>query len=184
MAWTSWGVSWSTSDARNREAMRTRQSLTSMSTVDRGAVAVRPDAEDLLRVFCRHLQCSIGGVPLDHLRRWRAEYWTSATRDLVITLACLWLGYPVHHAKGAHLLPDELARPLEVTLIHSPGEPELRRALAAIITVVTSEFQRSGPALAARLRPMLTARVRPMLTELAGTTHGPDLPPGHTSNHM
>jgi len=43
------------------------------------------------------------------------------------------------------------------------------------IAVVTGELQRSDPALAARLRPMLT--------ELAGTDHGPDLPPVHTSDH-
>jgi hypothetical protein len=65
--------------------------------------------------------------------------------------------------------------PLEATLIRSTGEPELRRALAATIAVVTGELQRSDPALAARLRPMLT--------ELAGTDHGPDLPPVHTSDH-
>ncbi|HYZ56531.1 MAG TPA: hypothetical protein VE733_23970 [Streptosporangiaceae bacterium] len=80
-----------------------------------------------------------------------------------------------HHAKGAHLLPEDLTAPLEATLVRSPGEPELRRALAAIITVLTGQLERSDPALAARLRTMLT--------ELAGSNHGPDLPPGHTSDH-
>jgi len=74
----------------------------------------------------------------------------------VITLACLRLGYPAYYAKGAHLLPDDLTAPLEATLIRSLREPELRRALAATITVVTSELERSDPALAARPRPMLT----------------------------
>ncbi len=58
----------------------------------------------------------------------------------MITLACLRLGYPAHYPKGAHLLPDDLTAPLEATLIHSLGEPELRRALAATITVVTGEL--------------------------------------------
>lgn len=92
---------------------------------------------------------------------WQAEHWISATRDHAITLACLRLGYPAHYAKGSHLLPEVLTAPLEATLIRSPSEPELRRALAATITVVTSELERSDPALAARLRPILT--------ELAGT---------------
>jgi hypothetical protein len=66
----------------------------------------------------------------------------------------------------AHLLPDELTARLEATLIRSLGEPDLRRALAATIAVVTGELERSDPGLA--------ARPRPMLTELAGTNHGPD----------
>jgi hypothetical protein len=114
-------------------------------------------------------------ICIERGRWWQAEYWISALRDHVITLACLRLGYPAHYAKGAHLLPGDLTAPLEATLIRSPREPELRRALAATITVVTSELQRSDPALAARLRPMLT--------ELAGTDHGPDLPPGPARDH-
>ena len=55
------------------------------------------------------------------------------------------------------------------TLTRSLSEAELRRALAAAITVTVGEVQQSDPALAARLRPMLT--------ELADTNHGPDL--GH-----
>ena len=46
-------------------------------------------------------------------------------------------------------------------------EAELRRTLAAAITVMADELRRSDPALAGRLRPMLT--------ELADTNHGPAL---------
>lgn len=63
------------------------------------------------------------GICTERGRWWQAEYWISATRDLVITLACLRLGYPAHYAKGAHLLPDDLTAPLEATLIRSLGEP-------------------------------------------------------------
>jgi hypothetical protein len=45
--------------------------------------------------------------------------------------------------------------------VRSVGEPELCRALAATIDVVTAELERADPALAARLRPMLA--------ELAGS---------------
>ena len=39
--------------------------------------------------------------------------------------------------------------------MRSVGGPELRRALAATVDVVTAELDRTDPALAARLRPML-----------------------------
>jgi hypothetical protein len=86
-------------------------------------------------------------------------------RDHVITLACLRLGYPAHYAKGAHLLPGNLTAPLETTLVCSLAEPELRRALAATISVATGELERADPA--------LTARLRPMLTELSSSDYGP-----------
>jgi hypothetical protein len=58
-----------------------------------------------------------------------------------------------------------MTAPLEATLVRSLDEPELHRALAATITVLAGELQRSEPALAARLQPMLT--------ELAGPDHEP-----------
>lgn len=95
-------------------------------------------------------------ICIERGRWWQAEHWISAIRDQVITLACLRLGYPASYAKGAHLLPGDLSAPLEATLVRSLGEPELRRAMAAAITVATAELKRSDLALADRLRPMLT----------------------------
>ena len=95
-------------------------------------------------------------ICIERGRWWQAEHWISAIRDHVITLACLRLGYPANYAKGAHLLPEDLTAPLEATLVRSLGGPELRRAMAAAITVATAELERSVPALAGRLRPMLT----------------------------
>ncbi|NUS88837.1 MAG: hypothetical protein HOY75_40595 [Streptomyces sp.] len=86
---------------------------------------------------------------------WQAEYWISAIRDHVITLACLRLGHPAAHAKGAHLLPEGVTAPLETTLVRSLTEPELGRALTAALAVATEELKRSDPALATRLCPML-----------------------------
>ncbi|HEY7429095.1 MAG TPA: hypothetical protein VH641_00010 [Streptosporangiaceae bacterium] len=100
-------------------------------------------------------------ICIERGRWWQAEHWISAMRDHAITLACMRLGYPAHYAKGAHLLPDDLTAPLAATLVRAPDEPELRRALAATIDVVTGELERSDPGLAERLRPMLT--------ELAGS---------------
>ena len=59
------------------------------------------------------------------------------------------------------LLPDDLTAPLAGTLVRAPDEPELRRALAATIDVVTAELERSDPG--------LTERLRPMLAELSGS---------------
>ena len=62
---------------------------------------------------------------------------------------------------GVFLLPDDLTAPLAGTLVRAPDEPELRRALAATIDVVTAELERSDPG--------LTERLRPMLAELSGS---------------
>jgi hypothetical protein len=109
-------------------------------------------------------------ICIERGRWWQAEHWISAIRDHAITLACVRLGYPAAYAKGAHLLPDDLTAQLETTLVRSLAEPELRRALAATITVVAGELAQSDPALATRLRPMLA--------ELAPANDSPSLPPG------
>jgi len=113
-----------------------------------------PDRDNLIGLAWHH--ALHGRICIERGRWWQAEHWISALRDHAITLACLRLGYPAHYAKGAHLLPDDLTSPLAATLVHSPTEPELRRALAATIDVVAGELERSDPRLAGRLRPMLT----------------------------
>jgi len=96
-------------------------------------------------------------------RRWlQAAHWIGALREHVITLACLRLGHPAAYAKGAHLLPDELAAVLETTLVCALTAPELHRALGATLTVVADELELSVPAVGARLRPMLAELPRPL----------------------
>jgi len=92
---------------------------------------------------------------IDRERWWQAERWISGIRDEVITLACLRSGYPTAYSKGAHLLPAELTRPLEASLVRVLDEPELRRALRAACLAGADEIERSDPGLAATLRPML-----------------------------
>jgi hypothetical protein len=94
-------------------------------------------------------------VSIERRRWWQAEYWIGAVRNQMIALACLRLGHPVHYAKGAHLLPEELTAPLAATLVRSLDEAELRRALDAATTALAAELERTDPALASRLRPML-----------------------------
>jgi predicted nucleotidyltransferase len=91
-------------------------------------------------------------VSIERRRWWQAEYWISAVRDRTIALACLRLGYPVHHAKGAHLLPEELTAPLTATLVRSLDEHELRRALRAATTALAAELETTDPALSRLLR--------------------------------
>jgi predicted nucleotidyltransferase len=110
-------------------------------------------------------------VCIERGRRWQAEYWISGVRDQVLALAALRLGHPASYAKGAHLLPAEVAAPLEAALVRSLDEAELRRALDAAVTSLEAELRRSDPDLAARLRPMLA--------ELPGAgAHGEPGPPG------
>jgi hypothetical protein len=76
-------------------------------------------------------------------------------RSHVITLASARLGDPAADAKGAHLLPGDLTAALETTLVRELTEAELRRALAAAISIVTGELRHADPALAPRLQPVL-----------------------------
>lgn len=100
-------------------------------------------------------------ISIERSRWWQAEHWISAMRDHTITLACMRLGYPAHYAKGAHLLPSNLTTALQTTLVGSITEPELRRALAAAIDVVTGELRQSHPTLVSRLHPMLAELASP-----------------------
>ena len=112
-----------------------------------------PDRDTLAGLIWHHARHA--HVSIERGRWWQAEHWISAIRDHTITLACLRLGYPTAYAKGAHLLPGELTAALETTLVRSPSETELRRALAAAISVAASELRHCDPVLAARLQPML-----------------------------
>ena len=94
-------------------------------------------------------------VALERRRWWQAEYWISATRSQVLTLAALRLGCPTSHAKGAHLLPDEVTARLEATLVRDLTERELARALAAVTSVYIDELRTVEQVLAERLEPWL-----------------------------
>jgi hypothetical protein len=113
-----------------------------------------PPSQDTLAGMAWH-HALHARVSIERRRWWQAEYWIGAVRDQTIALACLRLGHPVHYAKGAHLLPEELTAPLAVTLVRSLDEAELRRALDAATTALAAELERTDPALASRLRPML-----------------------------
>ncbi|WP_433918620.1 hypothetical protein OIE50_17310 [Streptomyces canus] len=118
-----------------------------------------PDGDTLVGLLWHHALHA--RVCVERARWWQAEHWISALREHVITLACLRLGHPAAHAKGAHLLPDDLSTALETTLVRSLTAAELHRALSATVGVVTAEL--------ARFRPELATRLAPMFAELTNT---------------
>jgi hypothetical protein len=120
----------------------------------RPAPAAPPDHHELAGRAWHHALHA--RVAIERDRHWQAEYWISAIRDQVLSLACLRLGHPDSYAKSAHLLPPELTAPLAAALVGSLDDAELRRALAAAVTSLAAELGHTDPGLAARLRPMLT----------------------------
>ncbi len=133
---------------------------------DRPAVPGKPAGPGHLAGLAWH-HARHARVCLERRQWWQAEHWISALRDQVVALACVRLGHPSAYAKGAHLLPPEVTRPLADALVRSLDETELRRALGAAAACLADELDRAAPGLGARLRPMLTglagrtAEIRP-----------------------
>jgi len=114
-----------------------------------------PDRNTLIGLVWHHALHA--WICLRRDRWWQAEHWISAIRDHVITLACLRLDHPAAYAKGAHLLPNEIAVPLEAALVRSLTKPELERALTAAVELAAAELDRSDVEVAARVTPMLAS---------------------------
>ncbi|MEO3755073.1 hypothetical protein [Streptomyces sp. B6B3] len=112
-----------------------------------------PDANTLIGLLWHHALHA--RVCIQRERWWQAQHWIGEMRAHVVELACARLGHPTSHAKGAHLLPDELTARLEATLVTELTAPELNRALAEALSLVTAELRQSAPELATRLGPML-----------------------------
>ncbi|MGC4809762.1 hypothetical protein ACLQ29_04430 [Micromonospora sp. DT228] len=96
-------------------------------------------------------------VCIQRHRWWQAEQWISALRGQVLALACLRLGHPTSHAKGAHLLPAEVSASLNTTLVRALDEAELTRALTAATAALIAEVTLTDAALATRLASTLRA---------------------------
>jgi hypothetical protein len=86
---------------------------------------------------------------------WQAEYWISAVRDYMITLAAIRLGEEASYARGADRLPADVTRPLTGALVRSLDEAELRRALGVATACYMGEVEALDAELCARLRPVL-----------------------------
>lgn len=86
---------------------------------------------------------------------WSAEYWIGATRDQILTLACLRFGEPLAYRRHLDRLPASVIAPLEGTLVRSLNAPELRRALGVITNCFLDELRETDAALAESLKPVL-----------------------------
>jgi hypothetical protein len=90
---------------------------------------------------------------------WQAEYWISAVRDHVLTMAARRLGHPTSYAKGADLLPAAITDPLRAALVGSLEPGALSASLRAVTRALLTELRSTDPALADALEPPLLAAV-------------------------
>lgn len=118
-----------------------------------------PEADHLIGLGWHHVLHARTAIA--RRKAWQAEYWISAVRDHVVTLACLRLGLSTAYAKGADALPAAITTPLEDALATSLELPELSRALRAAVSAFLSEVDAADAALSARLRPALESLAGP-----------------------
>jgi hypothetical protein len=112
-----------------------------------------PDPDHLAGLGWHHARHA--RVCVERAAWWQAEHWISALRDHTLTLACLRLDLPAHHAKGADRLPRQVTAPLADALVRELTAAELLRALAAAVHAFLAELSRTAPATADALRPTL-----------------------------
>ncbi|MGP4017306.1 nucleotidyltransferase domain-containing protein [Saccharopolyspora sp. 5N708] len=79
---------------------------------------------------------------------WQAEYWISGVRDHVLALACLRLGLPAAHAKGADELPPDVTAAVRDALVGGLYVGELDRALRAATVAFLGELRETDAELA------------------------------------
>jgi len=112
-----------------------------------------PSTRYLIGLCWHHVLHARASIERD--KPWRAEYWISALRDNILTLACIRLGEEPAYGRGADRLPASVTEPLAGTLVRSLDRTELRRALAVATECFLSELQTEDSVFAAHLRPVL-----------------------------
>ncbi len=115
-------------------------------------VASSTDVDNLAGLCWHHVLHAAACI--DRAKPWQAEWLIGQARHHTLAMACRRLGLPTAYARGTHLLPLDVTRPVEETLVAGLSHVELRRALAATADAVIRELEVSDPALAVRLRPM------------------------------
>ncbi|MCI2421855.1 nucleotidyltransferase domain-containing protein [Saccharopolyspora sp. K220] len=115
--------------------------------------SVSVDAGHLIGLAWHHVLHA--RISLERGAVWQAEYWISGVRDHVLALACLRLGLPAAHAKGADQLPPEITAPVLETLVSGLDSGELARALRAMTLALLGELRETAPELAAVLEQPL-----------------------------
>lgn len=85
-------------------------------------------------------------------RFWQAEYMISSIRDSALTLACIRHGLPTVHGRGLDLLPDEVSRKFESSLIRRLDAQEIARAFRVVTQGYLDEISHVDAELAGRLQ--------------------------------
>lgn len=93
-------------------------------------------------------------------RFWHAEYWISAARDHVLSLACRRRGLAAYYGRGFDDLPPDVLDAFRNTLVRSLDRNELLRALGEMIPGLLREADEVRP-LAARVEAQLRSLARP-----------------------
>jgi hypothetical protein len=112
-----------------------------------------PDEDYLVGMVWHHVLHARAAVERGAL--WRAEYWLTSLRDVVVTLASIRHGLPHSHARGADALPGEITAAMERTLVRELTPPELSRALKAATELALQELSFVAPDVADPLRAVL-----------------------------
>jgi hypothetical protein len=115
--------------------------------------ALQDDADELIGLGWHHALHAF--VAIERERHWLAEYWTSALRDQVLTLACLRLGEETAWGRGYDRLPAEMKAAMEPGLVRSLESAELRRALEVVAESFLAEVARRDHDLSSRLRSVM-----------------------------
>jgi len=116
-------------------------------------VIAPPDPDRIIGLAWHHVLHA--RICIERGRPWQAEYWISAVRDHALALACLRLGRPADHAKGADAVTSEISAPLEAALVRDLSVEELSRALRAVVGGLLGELDETDRELADRLREPL-----------------------------
>lgn len=116
--------------------------------------AMPPDLDFLVGMVWHHVLHARAAIERGSL--WRAEYWITSLRDVVLTLASIRHGLPNSYARGADALPREITAAVQDTLVRELTTWELRRALVAATDVALHELVLAAPEVADRLRSALT----------------------------
>jgi len=89
-------------------------------------------------------------------RLWQAEYMIAGVRNHALALACVRLGLPAVHARGADLLPSEITAQFERSLVKRLDLAELKRAFGVALLALMNEIQASDERLAEKQTPAIT----------------------------
>lgn len=119
--------------------------------------AVGIDVDHLAGLVWHHVLHARSSI--ERGRTWQAEYWISAVRDQVLTLAAHRHSEPTVYAKGADALPASLTGPLQETLVRTLDRDELDRALQHVVDAAVRELKLHDASLAHRLAPPLQEAV-------------------------